>query len=147
MTITWILVANSTTARIYSLNKINKLNLVTELNHPDGRKKDTELVSGELGRYKARSGAASGNFSSKSEPKKVEADNFAKEIAEVLDHGRRVNDFDSVVLISPPNFHGLLNKHLDTHLQQKISRVISKNYHAANEEELIEIVRASRQIR
>src|SRR5262245_58911785 len=120
MKIKWIIVANSSLARIYSMSN-NKnhnpgLSLVKELNHPESRKKGTDLISDVPGRYKARGGANSGSFASNTEPKKNEADHFTQEIAQVLEHGRTANDFDTIILVTSPHFQGLLNKHLNSHL-------------------------------
>ncbi len=136
----WIIVTNASTARIYALNGTRHLDLLHQLNHPDSRKKDSELMSGSLGRYKVRSGAGGGNYSSKTDPKEGEAEHFAQEIAHLLEHGRTTNDFESVILVAPPHFEGLLNKHCSTHVRDKISRVIHKDYHDMNEADLLTLV-------
>ena len=136
----WIIVANSSFARIFSMNTFHSLNLIKELNHPDSRKKDTELMSGSLGRYKVRGGAGGGNFSSKTDPKKGEAEHFAKEIADVLEHGRTTHNFDSIILVTPPGFQGLLNKHLNPHVLAKVRKVIGKDYPHMKERELMGII-------
>jgi protein required for attachment to host cells len=137
----WIIVANASSARIFSMNTVHKLILIKELNHPESRKKDSELMSGSLGRYKVRGGAGGGNFSSRTDPKKSEVDHFAKELAELLEHGRTTNDFDSIILVTPPTFHGLLNKHFTPYLLAKISKVIPKDYPHMNERELLDLLK------
>lgn len=137
----WIIVANSSMARIFSMNTAHKLILIKELNHPESRKKDSELMSGSLGRYKVRGGAGGGNFSSRTDPKKNEVDHLAKQLAELLEHGRTTNNFDHIILITPPAFQGLLNKHFNPHLLAKISKVIPKDYPNLNERELLDVLK------
>lgn len=136
----WIVVANASMARIFSLNKHKDLKLVQELSHPDSRKKDTELVSDIPGQFRARGGVARGNFCARTEPRKVQAHHFAQEIADILEHGRKTNLFDFIVLITLPGFQGTLKEHLNDHTLHKIKRVIPKDFHNASEKELLAVI-------
>lgn len=136
---TWIVVANASQARIFSKSKgDHQLSLIQELEHPDSRKKATDLVADGKGRYKARD-EAMGTFSSRTNPKEVEAMHFAIELAELLEHGRNVNDFKSLVLIAAPPFQKMLKDHISDHLQALITNTIAKDYHAATAKELAEL--------
>jgi protein required for attachment to host cells len=138
----WVVVANASMARIFSLNKHKDLKLVKELNHPDSRKKDTELVSDIPGQFRARGGVARGNFCARTEPKKVQVHHFAQEVAETLEHGRKTNLFDFLVLITLPGFQGTLKEHFNNHLLNKIKKVIPKDFHNATEKELMTVLQA-----
>ena len=133
MTNTWILVANSSEAKIFSVNKIKfingkeKLSLIKEFDHPDSRKKDTEIASDKLGHYQT-GGLGHGSFVEATDPQKHEADNFAREVIEALEVSRVANQFRDLILVVPPHFHGLLNKHLHKPLQKLIISVIEKDY-------------------
>lgn len=129
----WVVVANASTARIFSKKKGNhKLSLIKELSHPDSRKKGCELISDGPGRFQARGEKLSGNFSRRTDPKKVEADHFAKELAMFLEHGRKLNDFQTVLLVMPAHFQGLVKYHSSPQFQQKICGTMAKDYHAAS---------------
>lgn len=135
---TWIVVANASCARIYSKTKgDHQLSLVKELEHPDSRKKASDLVADGKGRYMAR--AAVGTYSSRTDPKEVEAEHFAKELADILEHGRTGNDFKALILVASPPFQGMIKEHMSDHLLAQISETIPKDYHAATAKELAEL--------
>lgn len=132
----WVVVANASEARIFSMKRGKfKFNLIKEFEHPDSRKKTGELISDGIGRYKARD-IASGTFSSRTSPKRVEADHFANELAKFLDHERSINKYDLLMLVMPSHFQALLKNHISNPLRQQICGTIAKDYHAANQREL-----------
>lgn len=135
----WIVVANASCARIFSKVKgDHQLNLIKELEHPDSRKKAKDLVSDGKGRYMARDSAV-GTYSSRTNPKEVEAEHFAKELADILEHGRKINDFKSLILVASPPFQGMIKDHISDNLLAQISDTIPKDYHAATAKELAEL--------
>lgn len=138
--IMWIVIANASTARIFAKKKGNhKLSLIKELEHPESRKKVRELISDGVGRYKARD-VASGTYSRRTNPKEVEADHFANELAKYLEHARSTNDFTKLLLVMPAPFQGKVKHHVSPQLLQKISRTIPKDYHAATAKQLEDLL-------
>ncbi len=136
---TWIVIANASCARIYSKAKgDHQLSLVKELEHPDSRKKASDLVSDGKGRYMARDQSV-GTYSSRTNPKEVEALHFAKELADILEHGRNVNEFKSLILVAAPPFQGMIKDHFSEPLLAQISETIPKDYHNATAKELAEL--------
>ena len=138
MTTTWILVANASEARIFTVNKLKflngeeKLKSVREFMHPSSRKKDTEIVSDKLGRYKE------GSFVEPTDPKKHEAENFAREIVNTLEAARVANSYDELILVVPAQFRGMMNKHLHVPLEQSIIKIIEKDYTKDSDKDLEE---------
>lgn len=136
MTKAWILVANASKAKIFTANKLKfltgkeKLEVVQELAHPASRKKTLEITSDKLGHYK------DGSFVELTDPKKHEAENFAREIVGALEAARVANKFDELILVVPPQFRGMMNKYLRTPLEQMISKVIEKDYTKDAQKEL-----------
>lgn len=128
MTKTWILVANASKAKIFSVNKLKfltgkeKLESVQEFTHPASRKKDVDIASDKLGHYKE------GSFVEPTDPKKYEAESFGREIVSTLEAARVANEFDELILVVPAQFRGMMNKHLRSPLEQVISKVIEKDY-------------------
>lgn len=138
MATTWILVANASKARIFTVNKPKflsrkeHLKAVHELIHPSSRKKDTEITSDKLGRYKE------GSFVEPTDPKKYEAESFAREIVSILEAGRVANHYDELILVVPAQFRGMMNKHLHVPLEQTIIKIIEKDYTKDSDKDLEE---------
>lgn len=123
---TWILVANAAEAKFFTSEnlRVGKLELVRELTHPDSRKKVGELRSDKPGHYKT-DGGAHGSYS-ETDPKEVEAEHFAIQLARELKSAWDQNKYKHLVMVTPAHFHGLLKKHLDHHLADII--YIPKDY-------------------
>ena len=128
MQTTWILVANSTSAKLYSREDDQaELELSSQFEHPQSRQKGSDLVSDRPGHFQSK-GTGHGAFVATSDPKENEAAHFANELAHMLDKGRKDNKYDKLVIVAPPHFCGLLNKQLDKHVQDKISGTVHKDY-------------------
>src|SRR5512135_1712540 len=108
MSITWIMVANASHAKLFSNQGPNKgLQLVKELLHPESRERTAELVSDRVGNY-----AGSGSYAQATSPKEVEAERFASEIAHELERGRVTNAYEKLILVTSSHFLGLINGRL-----------------------------------
>lgn len=128
----WVMIANSNLARIYSFYPTNShqgLNLIEELIHPQSRKRSIDLSSDKPGSYKS-SNSARGTYSAAHEPKEVEVESFALELANVLNKNRASNKFEELIIIAPSHFYGLLGKHLDKNTKKFLKRIIQKDYTA-----------------
>jgi protein required for attachment to host cells len=136
MTTNWILVANASTARIYSNSGPKKgLKLVKELNHPESRQKASELVSDRAGHMQSV-GNGHGSRQPATDPKQSEADRFALEIANELEHGRTGNSYERLVMVVSSPFIGTINSRLTDHVRNKVSDTVEKDYTRANDKEL-----------
>lgn len=143
--ITWILVANSSEAKLYSsyskdlcptnLNHIS-LQLVESLAHPQSREKDSELLCDQLGRY-SRKSLPSSTFAEQTDPHVHESDLFAQQLANLLDTKRKTNSLQTIILICPARFYGRLNKHLSKQTTQLIRHLLEKDYTKEPEAKLI----------
>lgn len=127
---TWILVADASKARLFSTHKArlfsekkpNNLELIQEFTHEDSRKKGIDLKSDRMGEN------AHGTFAEGTPPKKIEAERFALELSHALDSKLKENSLHDLILVAPPAFMGLLNKHLSHGLQKVVSQTIEKDY-------------------
>lgn len=142
MTTTWILVANASTAKLYSaikaklLNHTAELQLVSEFEHPEARQKSGDIASDRSGNYhNAISGH--GTFVESSEPKEHENEKFSRQLAGELESARVAGKFDELIVVAPPHFHGLLNTHLDGNVNNRITVTINKDYTKADERQLL----------
>ncbi len=128
MTKTWILAAESSRAKLYSSNsKIAPFIEVATLVHPESRMHEGDLVSDRNGNDGGSYGQGPHVFDNKTSAHKHEHMIFAKQIAERLEQGRNRGEFESLVLVAPPAFLGLLREHLNKSLLAMVSRQIHKN--------------------
>ena len=139
--ITWILVADAATARIFSAHKARlfqdhkdgkDLTLISEHQHTDSRKTDQELVSDKNGKF----GYAT--FQQETDPKRHAEDCFAMELAKVLNTGREANHFQDMICIAPPAFMGMINKHLPATVSRLVSLSIEKDYTRHTPKDLVQ---------
>ena len=136
MTTSWILVANASTARIFSNNGPKKgLKLVKELNHPESRQKSSDLVTDRPGHMQGF-GNGHGSRQPATTPKEYEIEKFAQEIAKELDHGRTTNDFERLIVVASSPFIGTLNGRLSDHVRGMVSDSVEKDYTKSTPKEL-----------
>lgn len=125
---TWILVANSSLAKLYANRGPKKgLTLLKELNHPESRQKNADLVTDRSG-FMQSAGNGHGARQPQTEPKQYEAHNFALELAGELNQGRTTNQMQRIILVAPPAFMGLINSAMDGQTSQLVSDRFEKDY-------------------
>lgn len=136
---TWVLVANAGVAFVYESENLRTktLTLIKKLQHPASREKENELVSDRPGDYHAEHGARSGY--EKPNPKEIEAENFARELAVMIVHSHNIHNFEQLILLSSPHFYGLINKHLTLKNGKVIH--IPKDYTKFSKNDLLDHVR------
>lgn len=123
MSVTWIMVANASQAKLYANNGPKKgLELVKELSHPESREKAANLVSDRIGNY-----AGSGSYAQPTDPKEHEAERFAQELSRELEEGRVRNAYERLILVASSHFLGLLNQRISNQVK-KIAQFIEKDY-------------------
>lgn len=128
----WIVVAESNRARIYSVeSRTSPLREIDEIvNHASH---DEAPINGQI------EGNGQGGrhpMETRIEPKKLEMEHFAHDVSERLESARRGGDYNDLVLISPPNFLGMLKQNLGTVTQKHISQTINKNLIHKSESEI-----------
>lgn len=137
---TWVINTNSNTCHIYDYQKNpGHLDLLKEIQHPENRLKDTDLVSDGPGHYHSRINNR-GSYSQSTDPKEHKVDTFAREIAILLKQGKDQNAYEKLVLIAEPHMNGLLFKHLDTHVSQRIVNNIQKDVMFLKHHELLKFL-------
>lgn len=138
----WVLNANSNTCRIYQYDKHPaKITLVKEIQHPENRLKKSEyLTSDKPGRYRTDN-STGGAYSPPTDPKEVEIEHFAREIAGELNQGRNSNAYKKLIMITTPHMAGLLAQHMDKHVKELVNHKIQKDVVHLTDHELLEFVR------
>ncbi|WP_437630463.1 host attachment protein [Sorangium sp. So ce854] len=144
---TWILVSDASRAQLYREEPAGKgFTLLESYTHDESRARVRDLMADAHGRkpngtpggnglvpgagggtgstYLGRPGAAPDT-----DPKEVEAQKFARELAEVLEKGLNEHAYDALVLIAPPQFLGLLrgtvSKQVSNHVESSVDKDLS----------------------
>jgi protein required for attachment to host cells len=124
---TWIVVADSARARIFSAGRRDRgWELVESLEHPEGRSHTPELVTempamerGEL-------------------PKERETRVFARQLARRLEGAFHRHQFQRLVLVAPPELMGALRKSLSPPVSEAVSDEITKDFSQLRQDDLEE---------
>jgi len=128
MKTTWIVLAESARARIFTLTEPGaKLRERTALSHPESRMHDRELTSDLPGRAFDSHGQGRHGMEQRHDPKEHEARTFAADVAREIERVRRDEPFDGLALVAPPKFLGLLRSELDEGVQELVVAEIGKN--------------------
>lgn len=134
MSVTWVMVANASQARLFANHGPNKgLQLLKELAHPESREKTSNLVSDRSG---SNAGTGHGAFVQATDPKHHEAERFAQEVSRELDDGRVKNAYDRLILVASAPFIGLVNSRMPDPVRSKVSQSIDKDYTRLSVKEL-----------
>lgn len=145
-----VLITNTNSCKIYQYVKSPaKLSLLNAIQHPENKLKSGELVSDRPGHYQGGSGgagqAARGAFSFPSDPKQIEIDNFARQIAVLLNEERNKNAFDKLIVVAPPHMDGLLMQHLNKHVKGMVTNNIKKDIMHYNDHDLLHFLHENAQ--
>lgn len=141
MSTTWILVANASEAHLYSSPKAKlfngdaSLDAIKDYSHPESRQKNHDLIDTKAGYHHSRH-AGAGTFVESSDPHESELESFARELIHELNLHYQKNDFNELILAAPPQFHGKLNKYVNSQLNGLQVLNIDKDYTKFNAKSL-----------
>ena len=127
MKLTWILVADSSRARIFKAEKSSAIHEVEDLSHPEGRLHEQDLTSDLPGKDTDKGGVGKHAFQDQVEPKQQEAIDFAKRIARHLDESYSDKKFERLMVIAAPSFLGTLRHQFSDEISQRICFELDKN--------------------
>jgi protein required for attachment to host cells len=122
---TWILVADSSRARLFAWEH-GRLRELRTFSHPDSRAKRADLIDGGRGRF-AESTGASGAMTQPTDPKDYEAERFARELVEHLEAYRNQHTFDRLCVAAPPSLLGTMRTLYSPALAKLVDEEIDKN--------------------
>lgn len=126
MKLTWILVADSTRARIFTADTPSStLEEIEDFSHAEGRLHDREITSDLPGKIKSVGGGGHA-FEQPTDPKKHEADNFAHRVAKYLEDAHNANRFEQLLIAAPPAFLGLLRNQLPEQIKKLVCFELDK---------------------
>ncbi len=128
MSNTWVVVAESSRARIFELHKPGgEFTELADLVHPQSRLKDSARLSDSPGRTFNSQGRGKHTMSPETDPRRHEGEVFASEIAHRLEAGRTAGKYDKLILAAPPEFLGLVRASLNTETAGLVGKTINKN--------------------
>lgn len=128
MNTTWVLVADSSRARIFRAETpIGGIVEIETLTHPESRLHEQEITSDLPGRSFDSHGQGRHAMGAKVAPKQHEQQAFAKQICERLDNGRGQGEFQQLILVATPSLLGLLRKNLSEETAKQVTYELDKN--------------------
>jgi len=127
MKLTWILVADSSRARLFKAEAHSTITEMEDLAHPAGRLHEQDLSSDLPGKDSDKTGTAKHSFQDKVEPKQQEAINFAKQIAKHLEASYNAKKLERLMVIAAPSFLGLLRDQFSEEINKQVCFELDKN--------------------
>lgn len=124
---TWVVVANSSCAKIYKMETLKDLKVIEQMEHPESRLHVRDLVSSPQGRAFESMGMHRHAMEPTTSPQKLEFMAFAKSLCARLEDARMHGDFDQLYLAAGPSFLGLLRQFMSTHLSGIVKKEIDKD--------------------
>lgn len=125
---TWVVVAHRGGARLFENKGPGKgLDLLREIDHPEGRLKNREIDTDKPGRSYESHGGARHAYDKERESTTHVAEQFAKQISGILDEGRNRQAYGRLVLVAEPRFLGNLRSALSRETASMVSATIDKD--------------------
>lgn len=124
---TWLIVANSSLARIFKVQKKQSLVEVEVLEHPESRLHERDITSDRPGRDFNSTNPRRHALEPQTSPKQQEFMNFARDLASYLDKARMDGQFERLYLAANPSFLGLLRQNLPAYTSQLINGEVDKD--------------------
>lgn len=135
---TWIVIANSSVARIFEVENHTSLKELNQLIHPESRQHSRDLVSDRPGRGFESVGPARHNMEPKTNPQDQEIIDFAKKLCSHLDAARSKGTINRIYIAANPHFLGLIRKHLPAQTAQLIAAEVDKDITTLKPQEILE---------
>lgn len=127
MSVRWIVVADQTLARIFTLDRLTApLCEIESLVHPEGRLHEGDMVSDRPGRGSVPGSAGRHAVENDQRRKEASTEAFAREIADRLDRARHEQRFEKLAIIAPPRMLGLIRKGLTPLTAERVDHTVPK---------------------
>lgn len=124
----WILVANRSHARLFENTGIGQgITLIKDVSHQEGRLKNQDINADKPGRSFDSRGKGRHALSKHVSPTEHETEQFAKELAVLLNEGRDSSACEKIILVAEPGFLGVLKNKLSDPVLKKITAFVKKD--------------------
>jgi protein required for attachment to host cells len=134
---TWVVVADSSAARIFvASSPTGALDEVESYANAEGRTHERELGTDNPGRAFDSTGSARHAMEQKVSPRQHEVIAFAKLIGDRMHQARAKNQIGRLILVAPPEFLGHLRGALDVETRRVVEREFNLNVVRMRPEEI-----------
>lgn len=124
----WVVVANSTQARIFKANTVNHLTELETLIHPGSRLHSSDLTSDRPGRsFESTHSGTRHAMEPKTNPQQLEFEEFAKHLSKHLNSACVNGQCGKLYLAASPAFLGLLRQHLSANTTHLVANQLDKD--------------------
>lgn len=143
MSATWIMVANSSIARFFLMEKNgSSLTEIETLVHSASRLHGRDLKSDGPGRTQESSTRGRHATDPDTLPQEVQFETFARTLANHLELAKNENKYDRLIIAASPHFLGLLRQNLRPNTTKILEMTIDKDLTHMNPKEIKEQVMA-----
>ncbi|KKO62295.1 Protein required for attachment to host cell [Janthinobacterium sp. KBS0711] len=138
MDVTWVVVADSSRARLFALGQQNQLGELQDFVNPAGRETENALNSDASGRFGSgmRAGTQAGTQAHTTEPRVAPVEHaneqFARQIAQVLQQGLQQRRYSKLCLVAAPKFLGQLRLSLDAQVEKRLNHALARDVASMN---------------
>jgi protein required for attachment to host cells len=133
----WVLVAHRGGARLFENRGPGKgLELLKTVEHPAGKLRSHDIDSDKHGRSVDRRGGGRHAYTTEQDPTMHIAEQFAKQLAELLDDGRTQQRYAQLVLVAEPRFLGILRAALTSTTAARVVATLTKDLGSTDAREL-----------
>ena len=122
----WILVSDASKAKLFQ-HEGSRMEEIGDYIHING----ILPVGDRFPAQPRRRGRENGNRSGRNpatDPKETEAAKFARQLAEVLKQGLEAHHYESLELMAPAHFLGLLRKSLDQQVSKRVTASFDQDF-------------------
>ncbi len=134
---TWLVVADNSKARIFSVDsRMGPIEEIDSIEHAEARLHEQSMTSDLPGRSNGKGGAGGHAYQDEISTKEQENINFARKIASELDAARKNNKFKQFILVAAPGFLGNLRNQLNTQTKKLACFELAKNLSYLNAKEI-----------
>ncbi|HEY2929563.1 host attachment protein [Piscinibacter sp.] len=134
---TWILIANASKGFCFeSVHGKPKLNLLARYEDPLGRAKGIELGDDRGGHESMGHGRGSGTYSPRTDARTKEHDNFARELAKVLNDGIAAHHCEALAIFASNPFLGEIKSHLSEQAMKALGTASATDLTSFDQREL-----------
>lgn len=133
----WLMVANSSLARIFKIQDSHSLIELQVLEHPESRLHNKDLVSDKPGRGFESAGAQRHGLENGTTAKQEEFSIFARHLANYLKFAHQQKEYDSLYLAAGPTLLGLLRQILDPLVIKATAEEVDKDMTHLKKEDIL----------
>ncbi|MCC6953494.1 MAG: host attachment protein [Deltaproteobacteria bacterium] len=124
----WVLVMNREVANVFEQERSGgDLRLQISLANPEGRLKNSELVSGPNGSSKRESGPGSDAYSTQHSPKERVLESFTRDVVKMLDDGLDRALWTELSIIAESQTLGMVRRAISKRVRERVVLELSKD--------------------